>query len=95
MSYRHTFDSLPSLEELRQALANLSGPFSIELEQDGPHPRYLNDIIDCDTVDELYGFLVEELDPNTEFTLDIEEVRPGDFDDHPSLTAQERNPNLR
>lgn len=90
-----TFGSLPTLEELRQQLSSLSGPFSIQIEQDGPRPRYYNDIIDCDTVDELHEFLAEELDSDIEFTLDIEEVRPDDFNDHPSLTAQERNPSLK
>lgn len=64
---------------------------------DLPSHQYF-EVIDCNTVDDLHEFLCNEngFDADIPFVLDIEEVDPAGSEDrdHPSLTAQERNPSL-
>lgn len=96
------FDSLPPLEALQHELRSLTAPFSVEITQGVVHgPGGLtvdqyHELIDCETVEDLYDFLHHsEYGPaDKPLTIEIEEVElePAEtWNDHPSLTPSERN----
>lgn len=97
-----TFSALPSLDALDAAIY-LSAPFAAEIRQgvrlgpEGMRFHAYHEFIDCNSVEELHDFLTcSENGPGSDqpFTVDIEEIRDC-ADDHPSLSAAERNPSLR
>ena len=58
-----------------------------------------HEFLDCDTIAELHAFICTgdyAVNDNEDFTVIIEEINPppDDGDDHPSLTAAERNPSM-
>ena len=100
------FSSYPSQEELEEKAKGLQGPFSVEIRQTAPgtfpnpFDRFLyHEFLDCDTIAELHAFMCTgdyAVNDNEDFTVIIEEIdwEPDDDDDHPSLTAAERNPSM-
>jgi hypothetical protein len=98
------FQSLPTLEELASAIGDLPPPYSVEIQQGMkgsyafPYPYH--EFIDCDNAEELHDFLCDDehgIAPGRPFTVIVESigVDESDDNDHPSLTASERNPSLR
>jgi hypothetical protein len=85
----------------------LQTPLSVEIKQVKPlilgssEVKVFQDFMDCDTLEELFVFLHttlanEWLDCLMPFTLIIESVLPWrDETDQSTLSAQERNPNLK
>jgi hypothetical protein len=85
----------------------LQTPLSVEIKQVKPlilgssKVKVFQDFMDCDTLEELFAFLHttlanEWLDCLMPFTLIIESVLPWqDETDQSTLSAQERNPNLK
>lgn len=86
------FHRLPDLPTLHAALRSIQPPFAVEIQQDD---RY-HELIDCETVADLFDFLRSEeygVSPHEPFTIEVEEVEPepdDSWNDHPSLTAAER-----
>lgn len=101
------FQSFPTSEEFSAAIGDLPPAYSVEIRQgmkrspgglySFPYPYH--EFFDCDTIEELYDLLCEDYHPSLSrrepFTVIIESVGVDSQDDHPSLTASERNPSLR
>jgi hypothetical protein len=90
------FTACPSQEELEEEAKGLQGPFSVEIQS---LDKFYHELLDCDTIAELHAFMCTgdyAVSDNEDFMVTIEEIdwEPDDDDDHPSLTAAERNPSM-
>lgn len=87
--------------------SELKSPFSVEIKQfrhfclGSTQMKIYQEFIDCDSFEDLFDFLHgtlarEWFDCSMPFTLIIESVLPWrDETDESTLSAQERNPNLK
>lgn len=98
------FQAFPTFEELSASvISTIEPPFSIEIRQgakmtpQGGIAFPYHQFIDCDCITDLYDFLCCDewgVARNEPFTVIIESIgsMPDDDVDHPSLSAEERNP---
>jgi hypothetical protein len=98
------FSSLPTFEQFAAAFDGIASPYEVIIEQlDSPFASYIHYHRQNRSISELYDLISCDQDgvhPNTPFSVDIYTFEPlvsaaaDDDGDHPSLSAEERNPSM-